>query len=78
MDKLIEIADRAAADYGFRQIVQWSPDDIVSEWGLSDREAGVLKGPLKDALDELPIPVEPSDLPREQERLAQTIRDGLS
>ena len=78
MDKLIEIADRAAADYGFRQIVQWSPDDIVGEWGLSDREAGVLKGPLKDALDELPIPVEPSDLPREQERLAQIIRDGLS
>lgn len=78
MEKLIEIADRAAADYGFRQIVQWSPDDIVGEWSLSDREADVLKGPLKDALDELPIPVEPADLPREQERLAQIIRDGLS
>ena len=42
MEKLIEIADRAAADYGFRQIVQWSPDDVVGEWGLSDREADVL------------------------------------
>ena len=78
MDKLIEIADRAAADYGFRQIVQWSPDDIVDEWGLSEREAGVLKGPLKEALDELPIPVEPAELPRQQERLAKIIRDGLS
>ena len=78
MEKLIDIANRAAADYGFRQIVQWSPDDIVSEWGLSEREADVLKGPLKDALDELPVPVEPKELPREQERLAEIIRDGLS
>ena len=78
MEKLIEIANRAAADYGFRQIVQWSPDDIVNEWGLSEREADVLKGPLKNALDELPVPVEPEELPREQERLAEIIRDGLS
>ena len=78
MEKLIEIANRAAADYGFRQIVQWSPDDIVSEWGLSERETDVLKGPLKNALDELPVPVEPNELPREQERLAEIIRDGLS
>lgn len=78
MEKLIEIANRAAADYGFRQIVQWSPDDIVNEWGLSEREADVLKGPLKNALDELPVPVEPKELPREQERLAEIIRDGLS
>ena len=77
MEKLIEIANRAAADYGFRQIVQWSPDDIVNEWGLSEREADVLKGPLKNALDELPVPVEPKELPREQERLAEIIRDGL-
>ena len=78
MEKLIEIANRAAADYGFRQIVQWSPDDIVNEWGLSEREADVLKGTLKNALDELPVPVEPKELPREQERLAEIIRDGLS
>ena len=78
MEKLIEIANRAAADYGFRQIVQWSPDDIVNEWRLSEREADVLKGPLKNALDELPVPVEPKELPREQERLAEIIRDGLS
>jgi len=78
VEKLIEIANRAAADYGFRQIVQWSPDDIVNEWGLSEREADVLKGPLKNALDELPVPVEPKELPREQERLAEIIRDGLS
>ena len=78
MDKLIEIANRAAADYGFRQIVQWSPDDIVDQWGLSEKEADVLKGPVKQALDGLPIPVEPNDLPRERERLARIIRDGLN
>ena len=78
MDKLIEIANRAAEDYGFRQIVQWSPDDIVAQWGLSEKEANVLKGPVKQALDGLPIPVEPNDLPCERERLARIIRDGLS
>jgi hypothetical protein len=48
MDKLNEIAKRAVEDYGFRQIAQWSPDDLVEQWDLSDAEAQVLKGPLKD------------------------------
>jgi len=51
MKKLIEISNKAVADYGFRQIVQWSPDDIVAQWQLSTREAELLTGVIKDELD---------------------------
>ena len=77
MEKLIEITNKAVADYGFRQIVQWSPEDIVAQWRLSTREAEVLTGIIKDELDRLPIPVEPSDVPQEQERVAAVIRQAL-
>lgn len=78
MEKLIEITNKAVADYGFRQIVQWSPEDIVAQWRLSTREAEVLTGIIKDELDRLPIPVEPSDVPQERERVAGIIRQALS
>ena len=74
MEKLIEISNKAVADYGFRQIVQWSPDDIVAQWQLSAREAELLTGVIKDELDRLPIPVEPPQVPQEQERVAGIIR----
>ncbi len=77
MDELLEIAKRAVEDYGFRQIAQWSPDDLVAERHLSSQLAGVLKGPLKDELDQLPIPVEPADRKRELARLEQVIRLAL-
>ena len=77
MDKLIEITNKAVADYGFRQIVQWSPEDIVAQWQLSAREAEILTGVIKDELDRLPIPVEPTEVPQEQERVADVIRQAL-
>ena len=77
MEKLIEISNKAVADYGFRQIVQWSPDDIVAQWQLSDREAELLTGVIKDELDRLPIPVEPPQVSQEQERVAGVIRQAL-
>jgi len=77
MDKLLEIVNKAIADYGFRQIVQWSPEDIVARWQLSPREAEVLKGPIKAELDRLPIPVEPKDIPEQQKRLAGIISRAL-
>ncbi len=77
MEKLIEITNKAVADYGFRQIVQWSPKDIVAQWQLSTREAEILTGVIKDELDRLPVPVEPKDVPGEQERLAGVIRQAL-
>jgi hypothetical protein len=78
LEKLIEIANTAVADYGFRQIVQWSPDDVAVQWQLSPGEVEVLKGRLKTELDQLPIPVEPHDVPGEQERLAGIIKTALS
>ena len=77
MDKLKEIAKRAVEDYGFRQIAQWSPDDLVEQWDLSSAEAQVLKGALKDEIDQLPIPVEPADYHAVEGRLNALIQEAL-
>ena len=78
MDKLMEIVNKAIADYGFRQIVQWSPEDIIAQWQLLPREAEILKGPVKAELDRLPIPVEPQNIPEQQKRLAGILSKALS
>jgi len=78
MDKLIEITKRAVEDYGFRQIAQWSPEDLVAQWQLSSQEAEVLKGPIKDELGQLPVPVEPRDYSAVEGRLADIIKKALS
>tara|TARA_B100000809_G_C15077426_1_gene508372 strand:+ start:620 stop:859 length:240 start_codon:yes stop_codon:yes gene_type:complete len=77
MDKLIDIVNRAIEDYGFRQIAQWSPEDVVEMWDLTNEEAGVLTGPIKMALDMLPIPVEPDDYISEKARFRQIIDKAL-
>jgi hypothetical protein len=77
MESLIEIANKAIADYGFRQVVLWSPDDVIAQWDLSSPEAQVLKGPMLEALEALSIPVEPQDVPGEQDRFARLIGDAL-
>ncbi len=77
MDKLKEIAKRAVEDYGFRQIAQWSPDDLVDQWDLSEDEAQVLKGPLKEQIDQLPVPVEPVDYVAVEGRLNALIEESL-
>ena len=78
MDKVIEIADRAVADYGFRQAVLYGADDISRRWELSDQERSVLEGTLIQQLSALPIPVQPADIPGEQARLADLIREAAS
>ena len=78
MKSLIEITNKAIADYGFRQVVLWSPDDVVTQWDLAQNEADVLTGSLRDALEALPVPVEPEDLSAERERFAKLIGDGLA
>ncbi|MQF69943.1 hypothetical protein FIM12_06395 [SAR202 cluster bacterium AD-804-J14_MRT_500m] len=78
MTTLEEIVNKAIADYGFRQIVQWSPEDVITQWNLSEKEAAVLVGPIKDELDQLPVPVEPSDVLSEQNRLGELIQAFLS
>ena len=54
MEALVEIASKAIADYGFRQVVLWSPEDVLALWGLSESEAQVLQGPMRRALESMP------------------------
>ena len=78
MDALLsEIAGKAVADYGFRQAVLWSGSEVADRWGLSAAETQVLLGPVLEALQALPVPVEPADIPAEQERITQLVDDAL-
>ena len=78
LDSLIEIANKAIADYGFRQAALWSPEDIVAQWRLSPKQAEVLTGLLHHEFEAMPVPVEPADIPSEQERMAALIRGVLA
>ena len=53
MESLIEIANKAIADYGFRQVVLWSPDDVIAQWDLAQNEADVLAHLLKEYVPQL-------------------------
>ena len=46
MEKLIDIANRAVADYGFRQAVLYGAVDIARRWELTEEEAALLAGPV--------------------------------
>ena len=74
MDKVIEIINRAVADYGFRQAVMYGAQDIGRRWGLTETQQAVLEGTAVDLLTALPIPVPPADIPAEQARLEAQIR----
>ena len=76
VDKLIDIANRAVADYGFRQAVLYGSADVAVKSGLSDREAAVLKETVLELLAALPVPVQPQDIPAEQARLENHIRQA--
>ena len=78
MSNLVEVVNKAIADYGFRQVVLWSPEDVVREWQLSELEAEILQGTLTSTLEALPVPVEPADIAAEQERFALILHaEGL-
>ncbi|MCH7842720.1 MAG: hypothetical protein IID01_08145 [Chloroflexi bacterium] len=74
MDKLIDIANRAVADYGFRQAVLYGAADIARRWELTEEEAVILSGPVLAHLSALPIPVQPADIPAQQARVSEVIR----
>ena len=74
MDKLIDIASRAVADYGFRQAVLYGAADIARRWSLTEEESALLSGPVLTELNALPIPVPPEDIPAEQARVAEIIQ----
>ena len=73
MDKLIDIANRAIADYGFRQAVLYGAADIARKWKLTEEEAALLSGAVLSELTALPIPVQPADIPAEQARVSGVI-----
>ncbi len=75
MDKLIDIASRAVADYGFRQAVLYGAGDIARRWSLTEEEAALLSGPVLAELSALPIPVQPADIPAQQARVSEIIRN---
>lgn len=77
MDKLIGLVNRAIADYGFRQMVVWNHQEVAIQLSLSDRETKVLDGTLRKALEELPVPVEPSDISKQEKRFEQIIKQSL-
>ena len=74
MDKLIDIASRAVADYGFRQAVLYGAADIAQRWSLTGEETALLSGPVLAELSALPIPVQPADIPAEQARVSEIIK----
>ena len=74
MDKVIEITNRAVADYGFRQAVLYGSADIARRWGLTGPEQEALEGMAVELLSALPIPVPPGDIAVEQSRLEALIR----
>jgi hypothetical protein len=74
MSNLSEVVNRAIADYGFRQGVLWGAEDAARQWELSPQELSALQDTLIPALEALPIPVEPANIPTEQARFADLIR----
>ena len=76
MSNLGEVVDRAIADYGFRQGVVWGAEAVARQWGLSEQELATLQETLIPELESLPIPVEPADIPAEQERFARMVREA--
>jgi hypothetical protein len=73
----MEILDKAIADFGFRQMVLWSPGDVAARWGLSAKEAEVLKGQVRTELEKLPVPVEPADRPKEHARFEWLVSQAI-
>ena len=74
MEKLIDIANRAVADYGFRQAVLYGAADIARRWELTEEESALLSGPVLAELSALPITVQPADIPAQQARVSEVIR----
>ena len=74
MEKLIEITNRAVADYGFRQAVLYGPEDVARRSGFTGQEQEILNNTVLALLAQLPVPVQPKDIPAEQARLEAQIR----
>ena len=74
MDKLIDLANRAVADYGFRQAVLYGAEDVGRRAGLTQDEQAILEGTVVALLAALPVPVQPGDIPGEQALVEVAVR----
>ena len=70
---LLEIINRAVADYGFRLAVMWGTEDVVAGSDLTSQEAQALRGLVVPQLKKLPNPVEPDDQATVQRHLAELV-----
>jgi hypothetical protein len=71
---LIELISKGIEDYGFRQVLLWSPDDLTSLYNLSNVEINLLKESIHAELLKLPNPVEPE----QREEYIQFFRDLIN
>jgi len=78
METLINIANRAVADYGFRQTVLYGAEDIAQRAGFSTQEQEILVGTVLEFLAALPIPVQPANILGEQQRMESAIKLAAS
>ena len=70
-DRVRALAEKAVADYGFRQALLWGTEEVLSSWALDPPEAEAVRGRLLPAVEELPVPVEPSERPAVIARLIE-------
>ena len=67
------LAEKAVADYGFRQALLWGTDEVLASWELSPGEAAAVRGRLLAEIEALPVPVEPSERPGTLARLLELL-----
>ena len=72
------LAEKAIADYGFRQALLWGTDEVLAAWPLDPAEAEAVRSRLLAPIAELPVPVEPGQRPAVLERLLQAIEPAAS
>ncbi len=65
------LAEKAIADYGFRQALLWGTEEVLAAWPLEPAEAEAVRSRLLAQVAELPVPVEPDQRPAVLARLLQ-------
>ena len=63
------LAEKAIADYGFRQALLWGTDEVLASSELPPGEEAAVRGRLLAEIEALPVPVEPQERPAALARL---------
>ncbi len=67
------LAEKAIADYGFRQALLWGTDEVLAAWALEPSESEAVRERMLAEVEQLPVPVEPAERPAVLTRLLQAI-----